>query len=600
MLDKASTEALFKGWRGIALATFAALQIIACLCFLPDQARFFGLFGAEQSSGRSFYADLAADRPGWVRVTGLQNPDSPVRVGEYIKFDKPYEFRAMRRPGETVGLTVDRGGKLLHLDVAFRQRDFTMDSPTNSALNFSNILDTITTAFSLVLGILLVWRGWGQASAVLLGIGINALAIPLSPLPTFIESSFGAAAYVIVMSVLNVPLITIFAFPVALYLEADGHTSRRWLWFFAILLALSALDLFAIAWSSYFSALPPLLGDTNTLEQMVLAVGAAAGIYWTFRGYRETLGSQRGRFALLLTAYAVIILTMIVRYAIPQDAVLIETRLPYYILNTLLLTGFYVLLTYAVLRHKVVDLRFALNRTVIYGTVSAILLVTFGLAEWAFHHLVPEEWSKASAWVDAGIALSLYLTFHRLRDFVEHHLEKLFFRSWQENEAKLRRFVASASHFEHRDALASAYAAELARFANAPAAVYLQSERGLAHASGGWAETPALFPADDPAFALMRAERQPLDLTETPTDLPGVLALPMLDHGTLAGVALLGPKADGALYRPDEIDNLGWATTQVGLDLAALRARHIEGENRRLSAQVEKLSDLIGSRMSPA
>lgn len=600
MLDKASTEALFKGWRGIALATFAALQIIACLCFLPDQARSYGVFGAEQSSNRPFYAELAEDRPGWLRVTGLQDQRSPVQIGEYVKLDKSYESRAIRRPGETVGLTVDRNGTLLHLDVAFRQRDFSMESASVTALNFSNILDSIATAFSLLLGILLVWRGWGQTSAVLLGIGINALAIPLSPLPSFIDGSVSAATYLILMAVLNLPLIAIFAFPAALYLEADGRISRRWLWLFAVLLVLSALDLFAIAWSSYFSAFPPLLGDTGVLELLLLTVGATGGAYWTLRGYRETLGSQRGRFALLLAAYALIILTMIVRYAIPQGSAGIEIRMPYYVLNTLLFMGFYVLVAYAVLRHKVVDLRFALNRTVVYGTVSAILLATFGLAEWAFHHLLPEEWSKASAWADAGIALSLYLAFHRLRDFVEHHLEKLFFRSWQENEAKLRRFVASASHFEHRDALAHAYAAELARFANARAAVYLQTERGLAHASGGWAETPALFPADDPAFALMRAERQPLDLTETPTDLPGVLALPMLDHGTLAGVALLGPKADGALYRPDEIDNLGWATTQVGLDLAALRARHIEGENRRLSAQVEKLSDLIGSRLSPA
>lgn len=466
--------------------------------------------------------------------------------------------------------------------------------------HYTDIADEVYNLFSIALGVILVLRGWGQLSAYLLGIGTLSLAIPLAPLPSFIGSAGAATTYVVSMGLLNMALIAIFAFPAALYHEAGGRISKGWHGYFVLLIIIQAIDLYAIAWFSLYAAFPPLFGETAALEQAMFVAGALYAIYWTLRGYRATSGTERQRFSVLLAAYAVIIFTMAVRYTVLTNTGPFADRLPFFLLDSILFYVFFLLLAYAILRHKVIDVGFALNRTVIYGTVSAILLITFGLAEWAFHHLLPEEWSKASAWVDAGIALSLYLTFHRLRDFVEHHLEKLFFRSWQENEAKLRRFVASASHFEHRDALAQAYAAELERFANAPVAVYLQTERGLAHASGGWAETPALFPADDPAFALMRAERQPLDLTETPTDLPGVLALPMLDHGTLAGVALLGPKADGALYRPDEIDNLGWATTQVGLDLAALRARHIEGENRRLSAQVEKLSDLIGSRMSPA
>ncbi|MEL0209206.1 MAG: hypothetical protein VW891_01155, partial [Novosphingobium sp.] len=553
-----------------------------------------------QSSARPFFAAVAPERPGWLRVTGLQLPESPVQVGEYIKFDKPYEFRALRHQGEMVGLTVDRSGKLIHLDAEYRTRDFSGRSDTNAAINFSNVLDTITTSFSLVLGILLIWRGWGQTSAVLLGIGINALAIPLAPLPSFINSSGSAAAYIISTAILNVPLVAIFAFPAALYLEAGGRISKRWFWFFAVLLALAALELFVIAWTSYYATFPPLFGNSGALEQLLLACGAAAAIYWTFRGYRGTLGNQRGRFALLLAAYALIMLIMAVRYAFPNDAGPIEGRLPLFVLNTLFFAGFYVLVGYAVLRHKVVDLRFALNRTVVYGTVSAILLATFGIAEWAFHHLLPEEWSKASAWADAGIALTLYLTFHRLRDFVEHHLEKLFFRAWQENEAKLRRFGAAASHFENRGVLADAFAAELARFSATSVALYLLGDRGLVHAAGGWHETPAQFALDDTAFALMRAERGPLDLTETPTDLPGVLALPMLDHGTLAGFALVAAKPDGALFRPDEIEHMGWATHHVGLDLAALRGRQMEEENRRLSAQVERLSDLIGTRLSPA
>ncbi|MXO60006.1 hypothetical protein GRI89_10695 [Altererythrobacter salegens] len=53
--------------------------------------------------------------------------------------------------------------------------------------------------------------------------------------------------------------------------------------------------------------------------------------------------------------------------------------------------------------------------------------------------------------------------------------------------------------------------------------------------------------------------------------------MPMLDQGKLLGFALLGEKTDGMHYRPDEVENLGWAAHQVGLDLRALHARQLGG-----------------------
>ena len=41
-------------------------------------------------------------------------------------------------------------------------------------------------------------------------------------------------------------------------------------------------------------------------------------------------------------------------------------------------------------------------------------------------------------------------------------------------------------------------------------------------------------------------------------------------------------QADGAHYRPDELQNLGWATQQVGLDLRALQARELQVQNSKL------------------
>ena len=102
------------------------------------------------------------------------------------------------------------------------------------------------------------------------------------------------------------------------------------------------------------------------------------------------------------------------------------------------------LFAYAILKHRVLDLGFALNRTLVYAAVSAILVGAFALAEWAIDHVLTIQGRETNALIDAAIALAVSLTFHPVRRFVEHAIELLFFRSWQEKAAALRKFVAEA------------------------------------------------------------------------------------------------------------------------------------------------------------
>jgi hypothetical protein len=88
---------------------------------------------------------------------------------------------------------------------------------------------------------------------------------------------------------------------------------------------------------------------------------------------------------------------------------------------------------------------------------------------------------------------------------------------------------------------------------------------------------------EDPAFALMRAEREPVELAGTHSAFSGEMAMPMLDQAALVGFVLLAGRPDGLHYRPDEIENMGWAARQVGLDLRALNGRELATQNARLT-----------------
>ncbi len=170
---------------------------------------------------------------------------------------------------------------------------------------------------------------------------------------------------------------------------------------------------------------------------------------------------------------------------------------------------------------------------------------------------------------------------------MESHIERLFFHKWHRNEAELRRFVASAGHFEQVPALCRAFADALVHFAQgAPPALYLRGGDGIFRLEGGGLSGASPdYVGDDPAFALLRAERGPVETRKTHGALPDALALPMLDQGGLAGFVLLGRKPDGTDYRPDERELLSWATHQVGLDLQALHARELEVTGRRSHQQ---------------
>jgi hypothetical protein len=104
--------------------------------------------------------------------------------------------------------------------------------------------------------------------------------------------------------------------------------------------------------------------------------------------------------------------------------------------------------------------------------------------------------------------------------------------------------------------------------------------------AGELAGTQPTYDEDDPAFALMRTERVPVELAQANGSLPGELALPMLDQGMLTGFVLLAGKPDGLHYRPDEVENLGRAAHQVGLDLRALQARQLESRVALLSEKL--------------
>ena len=63
----------------------------------------------------------------------------------------------------------------------------------------------------------------------------------------------------------------------------------------------------------------------------------------------------------------------------------------------------------------------------------------------------------------------------------------------------------------------------------------------------------------------------------------------MINRNEVTGLVLMGPKPAAAGYRPDETELIGWATTQVGLDLHALEVEQLQAAVRKADTRIEEL-----------
>ena len=597
MTGRGETEKLnWPRWQQALLIALLVLLIGNRMTALVDSAAYrAGLFGevafdagrlmSDPNGPAGFGKMIEVDPHGPYAKAGIRN-------GDYVRPDPAYQYLLRPVVGERVNFTLDRDGGRSEHHIIVEALPAGHEQAQSNGLRMATLLAAV---ISMLVGCFVLWRGWGNATAMLLGAALVAIGRGGASLPAW-ASDLGLAApmwWLLLVFFAAAAMLIPFAFRM---FEQQAGALPRWhgrlfsIWFVWCLVSLTVYTWDRLWLTNYISwaggaGYPPLL----------TSISLAVAIAYLVAAWRRGSAAERNRIALIVLALSAYLFAALLN---SWDAMRTGTMLGtgsslglfYFnaVMQGIVAPG---LLAYAVLRHKLFDLGFAVNRTLVFATISAILLVSFGTLEWAVEHLVPEAWHEGSALFSAGIAVGLFLLFHRIRDAVEHAIERLFFRSWQRNEAALKRFVAAAAHVEKPASLAEQYVTELGRFTGGAAAtLYVRTPEGdYASATG------ATIDADDPALTAMRAEKGAIVPAELGSTLPAALALPMMHQAALAGFVLLGPKPTGEDYRPDEIEVLAWATQQVGLDLQAIRVRELELTNLKLVERNRTLSEILTS-----
>ncbi|WP_425229298.1 hypothetical protein [Sphingomonas sp.] len=571
MIDERDStgRAAVRWWR-IAALLLAAYAVFTCAEFaLWDAHRLpgTGTIGVEQ-------LDMAIDPAGpagTVRVAAVA-AGSPfaaagVRVGDRLHFRPAYDYLRYRQAGETVHAVVERDGRAMPVSVTA--------APRTGAPDWDGVRFYLGNLVPALFGGLIVWRSRRGVAGLLLG---TAMVVFGPPSPSAMMWEGASPAGFLFFATLNRVCIVavgffLLAFAMRFVAESVGGVGRRQ-WQALKLYGVGCIPVLAVwTWCDLTATSLPAIGNGSGLVAAIGYVGFAASLFYLALGWLRTAKAERNRFALFFAGVAAFVVAQTISFVVFVNLSAMYSASHPLLAVAELLSGVVApgLLTHAILRHRVLDIGFILNRTLVYGAVSAVLLVAFGLIERGVDELVTIEGREQNALVDAGIALGVYLVFHRFRHTAEHWTESFFFREWHHKEAALRRAIEHAGFINSTDALRASAQMALGRFCDGAAVtVYRHSKGGHFIEADG-----VVVDGDHPAVVEMRAEARPVRLEGRGPDA-AELGLPMAHRRELIGFILIGAKPGATDYRPDEVDLLGWAAHQIGQDFHTLEMDRLE------------------------
>jgi len=253
---------------------------------------------------------------------------------------------------------------------------------------------------------------------------------------------------------------------------------------------------------------------------------------------------------------------------------------------------------YAVLRHRVIDVRFALSRALVFGILTTGLVLAFSLVEW----LLGKELAatRVALYVDLALALVIGFSFDRLKQLVDRGVERAFFRRERAAADRLQRATDALPHAGAPETVDDLLTSEpMVAYGLSSAALFRRASDGTfsrAMALGWDAAAGTDVAEGDPLLAYLAARTTPFELDGTPhaVVLPlgaaqPVLAVPVAVRSQLLAFALYGPHATGETLDPGERAMLG------GLAVAAAAAYdHLEAQalRRELGAARRELDEL--------
>ena len=446
-------------------------------------------------------------------------------------------------------------------------------------------LGAATTWMYAALGLLLLWRGQRlAASAVCLWCLLNVLHSFLNALSLPLDSEF--MAYLSCVLQIGGVIAYNCGVLLALYLLASDLTESsvnaalrtRLRLVFTVLLSLYTtgillLQMLSVAYGTlgdYIAGNPWML-HLPWVVVLHLAVFAVPLALLTIC-YRGSSAAERVRIRWVWLS----IMVFVINYLLGNYGGLLLGSVPLNLIQALLTGLTFLGLTYAVLRHRLVSLRLVLNRTLVYGVITSLVVGVFAALSSLIDHFAVGR--TESFLLQALVPLSLGVTLNLIKKRLDGFVERLFFQRQHRAETALTRFIRECGFIENRDTLLDRTMDEVLEYLKPTGvALYERTESGYGLLrQRGERRFPKGLAGDDPAMVSLRASLAEADLDVLSSALGKEgLAFPLAVRGSLMGALILGERP-AEHYTQAERALLAGIGQQVAAALNALRAREAE------------------------
>jgi hypothetical protein len=220
---------------------------------------------------------------------------------------------------------------------------------------------------------------------------------------------------------------------------------------------------------------------------------------------------------------------------------------------------------YAVLKHRVLDINFVLNRALAYGILSVFVIAFVSSLDWAAGHLLAQ--GRFATSIELLVTIAVGFLLDRINHAVQNVVEVLFFRERRVAEDFVRRAARALPYATEESAVTDGLVQiPVDALQLSAAALYRRSAdgkrfEGIATSS----ETTVAPPGFDENHLLVRmleSGEQRVWLEELRGHLDReqakyyVLAVPVTVRHELVSFVLYGPHRNGSQLDPEEVELL--------------------------------------------
>ncbi|HVA56198.1 MAG TPA: GAF domain-containing protein [Gammaproteobacteria bacterium] len=287
-------------------------------------------------------------------------------------------------------------------------------------------------------------------------------------------------------------------------------------------------------------------------------------------GARSVDARQRMRLRWVMWSAVSVLISVTITNAIPMGFV--AASAVSYFSFTFGSCGF----MYALLRHRVVDLNVVVDRALVYGGVT--MLVVGIIAAVNSLALRATLGAGTSLLLQVVVPLALGIVLGKVRAYMDRLVERVLFRKKYLADKALRTFARRCGHMQDVPHLLEAAVKEIQKHTGSPrVALYAAADAGYTRMSQSLdAHYPEKLQADDPAMVATRADHQAIDLEDLESGLgTDGCVFPMMVLGVLRGV-LVCANRPGERYAADDKKLLTHVARDVGAAWRILRARDNE------------------------